>query len=128
MGQSSQTTYHLRDTLGRVTVIRRHHPLEGRCLEVTSAGKSYLIVRLPDTSTLRIERTWTDADGPPTPTARGVDTPLTAAALRELVAIVDALKRRSGPAGSSPFRHEPYSLPTAEDVHAQTTIPALLRP
>jgi hypothetical protein len=95
MGRSPQTTYHLHDTADHVTVIRRHHPLEGESLEVTSAGKCYLIVRLPDTSTLRIARAWTDADGPAVCEERRIATQLTADALRELMTLVDALKLRS---------------------------------
>ena len=73
---------------------RRHHPLEGQELEVMLAGKEQLAVRLKDGTSMRIPRAWTDADGasPPSTTSPAA---LTGDAIRELVALIDALVRRS---------------------------------
>jgi hypothetical protein len=47
----------------RVEVTRRHHPLFGRELEVIHANKVMLTIRLPNGSTMKMPRTWTDAGG-----------------------------------------------------------------
>ena len=77
-----------------MAVTRRHHPLEGQRLEVMLAGKEQLAVRLADGTSMRIPRAWTDADGvsPPPPTP---PTALSGDAIRELVALIDALAGRS---------------------------------
>ncbi len=72
-------------------VVRRHHPLDGRQLEVVSGGKTMLVVRHPDTLTMRILRAWTDADGVTCPPKSEPDTQLTVDALRDLTRLVDAL-------------------------------------
>jgi hypothetical protein len=78
-----------------VRVTRRHHPLRDRELEVLiEQGKTLLVVRLPDGSAMRIPRAWPDADGrvgPEEPSVTGVYTP---EALRELLALVEALRAR----------------------------------
>jgi len=63
-GTLSQTAYHLRVTEPRVTVIRRHHPLEGQQLEVLAERGTRIDVRLRDGTSMRMPRSWTDADGP----------------------------------------------------------------
>lgn len=73
---------------------RRHHPLEGQSLEVVRGGKSELVVRHPDSMTMRIPRAWTDADGPPPPREKAAETQLTVDALRELMHLVDVLGDR----------------------------------
>ena len=42
---------------------RRHHPLEGQTFEVLKVGKKDLLVQLRDGSTIKLPRSWTDADG-----------------------------------------------------------------
>ncbi|MGH8525741.1 MAG: DUF5372 family protein, partial [Gammaproteobacteria bacterium] len=58
----SQTKYFLSDLPSKITIIRRHHPLRGQELEVLSAGKVWVVVRLGNGSTAKIPRRWTDAD------------------------------------------------------------------
>jgi hypothetical protein len=95
MGSPVQTTYYYRrDTAEHVTVIRRHHPLEGESLEVLKGGQ-HLIVRLGDGSTMRMPRSWTDADGPTVSRASKPSTLFTIDSLRELIALLEALRRRT---------------------------------
>ena len=63
MGRLSQTKYPLSSVPSEVTVIRCHHPLCGQPLEVLSAGKACVVVRLTDGSSMKLPRHWTDADG-----------------------------------------------------------------
>jgi hypothetical protein len=46
-----------------VRVTRRHHPLEGRLVEVVTGGPTQIVVRLEDGTVMRLPRAWTDADG-----------------------------------------------------------------
>ena len=78
----------------RVLVTRRHHPLEGRELDVVRGGRSQLVVRHPDSLTMRIPRGWTDADGTTAPPKTEPDTQLTLDALRELMHLVGLLGDR----------------------------------
>ena len=59
-----------------------------------NSGPKILVIRLADESTVRIPRSWTDADG-----ARVEDEVcdhvFTADALRELVALINSLARRT---------------------------------
>ena len=54
MGRVSQTKYFLSNLPSKITIIRRHHPLHGRELEVLSAGKVCIVVRLGDGSAAKI--------------------------------------------------------------------------
>jgi hypothetical protein len=77
-----------------VRIIRRHHPLEGIELDVVRGGRSELLVRHPDSLTMRIPRAWTNADAAsPAPRAE-TDIQLTVEALRELIHLVDVLGDR----------------------------------
>ena len=94
-GSSVQTTYYyLRDTAEHVTVIRRHHPLERQSLEVLKGGK-HLIVRLRDGSTMRLLRSWSDADGPDVSQPSQPSTVFTIDSLRGLIGLLEALRRRT---------------------------------
>jgi len=94
-GRLSQTAYILRDTPERVKVTRRHHPLRDRELDVLiQQGKTLLVVRLPDGSTMRIARAWTDADGVAPPEELSVTCIYTPESLRDLIRLVDALRAR----------------------------------
>jgi len=75
-------------------VTRRHHPLLGSRLPVLMEGKIDLTLRTSDGSSMRIARTWTDADGEQPPGALGGNEVFTIPALRELIALVTALHRR----------------------------------
>jgi len=74
-----------------VTLTRRHHPLEGQRFEVMRDGPTHLLVRLPD-GTMRVPRSWTDADGEPAP--HGPDTIFSIDALKEMLELLEALRRR----------------------------------
>ncbi len=63
MGRVSPTKYYLSNSPAQISVVRRPHPLRGRTLEVLSAGKAMLVVRLADGSAMKLPRHWTDADG-----------------------------------------------------------------
>jgi hypothetical protein len=68
----------------------------GEQLEVLVEGRGdHLSVRLPNGSTTRIPRAWTDADGATECREPESMTVFTAEALRELIEIVDALLRRT---------------------------------
>jgi hypothetical protein len=68
--------------------------LEGKEFEVLRWGKAQLVVRHPDSVTMRLPRAWTDAGGATLPPKFEPDTQLTLASLRDLVRLVDALKDR----------------------------------
>jgi hypothetical protein len=76
-----------------VTLTRRHHPLGGQRFEVVFGGPTQIVVRLADGSSMRVPRSWTDADGvaPPDapPSVFSID------ALRDLVALVETLRHRT---------------------------------
>jgi len=73
-------------------VTRRYHPIEGRVVEVVTGGPTQIVVRLDDGTTMRLPRTWTDADGAPPP--RCSERVFTVEALCELVERVDMLRGR----------------------------------
>jgi hypothetical protein len=79
-----------------VTVTRRHHPFEGKTFAVVMGGPKMFVIRLDDKSSMRIPRTWTDADG----ARAGMDAPahvFTTDAMRELGLLVASMARRSSP-------------------------------
>jgi hypothetical protein len=76
-----------------VTVTRRDHPLRGRSLEIFRDGRTDLTVWLADGSRIRMPRSWTDADGAHEESSVRL-TVFTVDALRALLVLVDALKRR----------------------------------
>ena len=94
-GRLSQTKYYLSSVPSKITVIRRHHPLQGRELEVLSGGKVSIVVRLADGSSMKLPREWTDADGATECQELGGDSRFCLAGLRELLQLVEALKRRA---------------------------------
>jgi len=98
MGRLSQTKYFLSNFPSTVTVIRRHHPLQGQPLEGLSAGKAHVVVRLADGSSMKFPRRWTDADGATRGEEPGGDSRFCLTGLRELLRLVDALGRRTIPA------------------------------
>jgi len=110
MGSRSQTEYVARSSPPRVTVTRRHHPFEGKAFELVMGGAKMFVIRVDDKSTMRIPRTWTDADG----ARAGMDAPahvFTADALRELGALVSSMRdgRRQN---TRWFRHAPIAPQT----------------
>ena len=107
-GSPSQTTqHHPLQTPARVTVTRRHHPLRGRSLEIFREGRNDLTVWLADGSRIRMPRRWTDADGAHDESSVRL-TVFTVDALRALLVLVDALKRRPVVASLSSGRECAY--------------------
>ena len=93
----SPTKYYLSNSPAQITVVRRHHPLQGRMLEVQSAGKAMLVVRLADGSAMKLPRCWTDADGARHCGELQGDSEFCLIGLRELLKLVDVLGRRAVP-------------------------------
>jgi hypothetical protein len=90
---SQQHTTYSRDSATKwVTVTRRHHPLQGQSLEVVKRGRTQIVVRLGNGTSMRMPSTWTDVDG--APSQHTSDSIFTAEALRELLGLVDALRTR----------------------------------
>lgn len=90
----SQTTHdHSFRVAIRVTVVRRHHPLLGRSLEVFSERRNDLVLCLPDGSRLQMNRAWTDVDGASEESPQQL-TIFTVRSLRELISLTDVLKGR----------------------------------
>jgi len=77
-------------TPSRVTIMRRHHPLQGRTFEVLQGGPRELLVRGADGLVMRLPRAWTDADGP---RESGIEAIFTVEAMRALLDLVDTLRR-----------------------------------
>jgi hypothetical protein len=93
-GARSQTEYVGKSSSPpRVTVTRRHHPAEGKTFEVVRGGGRQLVIRLDDDSTMRIPRSWTDADG--TGVVGATERVFTADAIRALGVLVALLRRGS---------------------------------
>ena len=72
-------------------MIRRHHPLVGQELEVLSANKSVVVVRLSNGSSLKIPRQWTDADGAQSGPELQGESELSVQGLRELLELLESL-------------------------------------
>jgi hypothetical protein len=94
-GRSSHTKYSLQDLPPRVEVTRRHHPLYGQELEVIRANKVVLTIRLPDSSTMKMPRAWTNAAGETGVVQQSASSVFTAEGVRDLIMIVGALSQRT---------------------------------
>jgi Family of unknown function (DUF5372) len=92
-GKQQHTTYSRYYTPSDVTVTRRHHPLLGQRLEVAIGGASAIVVRMSDGTTMRIPRTWTDADG--APPHEPAETVFSIEALRDLLRLLDSIGARA---------------------------------
>ena len=95
MGSLSQTKYYLSDFSPTTTITRRHHPLHGQTLELLSVGKTTVVVRLGDVSSMKILRHWTNVDGVACTELAG-DSLLSLRGLRELLGLCTALRERTG--------------------------------
>ena len=93
-GRLSQTKYHLKDSPSWVKITRSHHPLQQQQLEVLNVGPKSLVVRLRDGSTMKIPRLWTDIDGVASSAEMCGSETFTLEAFRELIELIDNLKRR----------------------------------
>ncbi len=94
MGRLSQTKYYLSDFSSKTTIIRRHHPINGQELELLSVGKTTVVVRLRDGSSMKILRRWTDVDGVVCTELAG-DSELSLRGLRELLSLFMVLRERT---------------------------------
>ncbi|MCP3878500.1 MAG: hypothetical protein GY701_08945 [Sulfitobacter sp.] len=94
MGRLSQTKYYLSNFSSKTTIIRRHHPLNGQKLVLLSVGKTTVVVRLRDGSSMKILRRWTDVDGVACTELVG-NSVLSLGGLRELLSLFMALRERT---------------------------------
>jgi len=95
LGRLAYTKYILRNTPERITITRRHHPLQSQQFDVAIGGRKRITIRLDDGTTMRIPRGWTDADGGRPQDERQRDGVLTIDSLRRLFDLIDALASRS---------------------------------
>ncbi len=94
MGLLSPTKYYLSNLPSETSIIRRHHPLNGQKLALLSGGKTRVVVRLSDGSSLKILRRWTDIDGPDCAELTG-DSELSLQGLKELLSLFLSLRERT---------------------------------
>lgn len=76
-----------------MTITRRHHPLLNQSFPVLHGRGVQLVIRLADGSAMSIPRDWTDVDGTQPSPETGSGTQLTVPALRDLLELVDSLRR-----------------------------------
>ena len=95
MGRQSQTKYYLSNSSTKTTIIRRHHPLINQELALLSVGRKTVVVRLPDGSSMKILRRWTDVDGIACTDLNG-DSEISVHGLKELLSLFMALRERIG--------------------------------
>ena len=92
-GARGHTKYPLRSTPARVTLTRRHHPLEGREFEVLRGGDKDLVIRGQDGLPMKVPRAWTSADGASVQAV--AERVFSQESLERLLELVEAFKRRS---------------------------------
>ena len=95
MGRQSQTKYYHSNSASKTTIIRRHHPLANQQLALLSVGRKTVVVRLPDGSSMKILRPWTDVDGIACTDLNG-DSEISLQGLKELLSLFMALRERIG--------------------------------
>ena len=93
-GRPSQTTHNFENTPERITITRRHHPLQGQGFSVLKGGRKVLTIRLSDGTSTRVPRDWTDADGVQAQQRASRDGHFTVDSLRALLALVDVFGSR----------------------------------
>ena len=74
-------------------ITRHAHPLQGRELDVLQDGNIYIVIQLEDGTSMRIPRTWTDADGSVGHTREL--TVFTMESLEQVVSLVEAFLHRA---------------------------------
>ena len=97
-GRLSQTKYYHSNSASKTTIIRRHHPLINQQLALLSEGKKTVVVRLPDGSSMKILRRWTDVDGIACTDLNG-DSEISLRGLKELLSLFMALRVRMDDGG-----------------------------
>jgi len=95
MGRLSQTKYYYSNSASKTTIIRRHHPLSNQELALLSVARKTVTVRLPDGSSMKILRPWTNVDDIACTDLNG-DSEITVHGLKELLSLFMALRERSG--------------------------------
>jgi len=95
MGSLSQTKYSLSNFASTTTIIRQHHPLHDQKLTLLSMGKTTVVVRLADGSSMKIPRRWTDVDGNACAELTG-DSEISLQGLKELLSLFLVLRERTG--------------------------------
>jgi hypothetical protein len=95
MGRLSQTKYYHSNSASKTTIIRRHHPLIDQQLALLSVARKTVTVRLPDGSSMKILRRWTDVDGIACTDLNG-DSEISVHGLKELLGLFMALRERIG--------------------------------
>jgi len=95
MGRQSLTKYYHSNSSSKTTIIRRHHPLINQELALLSEGKKTIVVRLPDGSSMKILRRWTNVDGIACTDLSG-DSEISVHGLKELLSLFMALRARIG--------------------------------
>ena len=95
MGRLSQTKYYHSNSASKTTIIRRHHPLINQQLALLSVARKTVTVQLPDGSSMKILRPWTDVDGIACTDLNG-DSAISVHGLKELLSLFMALRERSG--------------------------------
>ena len=93
MGGQQQTKYCRCATPPHVTVTRRHHPLQGQRLDVVSGGPRQVVVRLSNGTSMKLPRTWTDADA--APAERATESIFSVESVRELIELVESFRQRA---------------------------------
>jgi len=93
MGRLSQTKYYHSNFSTRTTIIRRHHPLINQQLALLSVARKTVTVRLPDGSSMKILRPWTNVDGIACTDLNG-DSEISVHGLKELLSLFMALRER----------------------------------
>ena len=95
MGRLSQTKYYHSNSASKTTIIRRHHPLINQQLALLSVARKTVTVRLPDGSSMKILRRWTDVDGIACTDLNG-DSEISVHSLKELLSLFMAVRERIG--------------------------------
>jgi len=94
MGRLSQTKYYHSNSASKTTIIRRHHPLINQQLMLLSVARKTVTVRIPDGSSMKILRRWTDVDGIACTDLNG-DSEISVHGLKELLSLFMALRERT---------------------------------
>jgi hypothetical protein len=94
MGRESQTKYYHSNSASKTTIIRRHHPLINQQLALLTVARKTVTVRLPDGSSMKILRPWTDVDSIACTDLNG-DSEISVHGLKELLSLFMALRERS---------------------------------
>lgn len=105
MGVLSQTKYILKNSATHVRVIRPHHPLFGKELEILKDAKADIIVLRPDGASMKLPRNWTDIDGPDSCRELSGKAIFTTQSLQEFRELLETLTKRRNSSKQPPRKH-----------------------